>query len=815
MIMSDRLASRDELRSVVGLAWLLALALSLAGWVVLLSVARDDALAGLDHRDRFYYAAGCIFTGLMVLVAWLLTRHVAHLAGSARALTATAITLQRSEQCFRDFAETSADWFWETDAAGRYTLFVGPGVSMSGHRLGDILGRRPEEIAWRIPGDQEFWNDHRRAQEAFLEFREVEWPVRAADGEVRTWAVSGRPMFGIDGGFLGYRGSARDVTDLRRSQGRLRESEQRYRAMFQAVGQPVLAIDDDGLIQDVNPAAVRLFGHAAAELLEAPVDRVIPGFGTAAGAVRDCLGRRADGTEFPIEVTVGSWRAGGRLFRTAVVHDVSSAKEIQCNLQRARDASEQASKAKSQFLAGMSHEIRTPMNAILGLSYLLDGSGLTARQRDTVARITASAQTLLGMLNDILDFSRIESGRLELATGTFHLDRLLENLVTILTVNAAGKEIGIRLTVEPATPRALIGDSLRLQQVLINLAGNAIKFTERGHVEIRVAPAADGEGDRVMLRFSVQDTGIGMSAEQQARLFQPFTPGDSATTRRYPGSGLGLAICDRLVAMMGGSITVESQPGQGSAFHFTAAFGRAAADTAILPASGEADGRTGPGAGEPSRPWPGLPPGLDVAGALARLDNDVALFQDLLRHFLADHARDADLLERALAAGDGVGAKSLAQSLRGDAGLIGAADLCVAVDALLRAVRQEGTGAAGPCLEVAGASLERVLDACVQLSSMALPARARTDVGQSAAADTAAAAAGLIADLRPLLRGRNVRADDLAERLALVLSDDHLRPAVLRLRAALDGFDFRAGEAALEAIEAQLAAAADAGIRPD
>ncbi len=298
--------------------------------------------------------------------------------------------------------------------------------------------------------------------------------------------------------------------------------------------------------------------------------------------VREQLLVRKDGSTFWARMSARAVDTADRSKGTvSIIEDITTERAAVQAIRKAQEMAEDAARIKADFLANMSHEIRTPMNAVMGMTHLVLKTDLTPRQYQYLSKIQDASKHLLGIINDILDFSKIEAGKMTLEHIEFELDKVLDNVVNLIAERAAAKGLELILNVDPRVPNHLVGDPLRIGQVLINYANNAVKFTERGEIALQVRVSTESDNELV-LHFSVQDTGPGISAEQQQQLFQSFQQADSSTTRKFGGTGLGLAIAKRLAALMDGSVGVESQPGQGSTFWFTARLGKGAEASRIL-----------------------------------------------------------------------------------------------------------------------------------------------------------------------------------------------------------------------------------------
>lgn len=379
----------------------------------------------------------------------------------------------------------------------------------------------------------------------------------------------------------------RDITDRKRAEHALRQAEEKYRSIFENAAEGIFQSAPEGSFLTVNPALARMLGYSSPEEVVTTIQDIArqvyaePEQRTeyvrllqAQGEVRgfECEFIRKDGGRILVSVCSRAIRdATGKVYYEGTVVEITDRKRAELALRQAKEAAEAATLAKSEFVANISHEIRTPMNGIIGMTELALDTALTPEQREYLTMVKASADALLGLIDDILDFSKIEARKLELHALPFNVRDVVDAALGAVVVSAQGKGLELASDVSEDVPETIIGDAGRLRQVLVNLVGNAVKFTSVGEVVVRVRKASSGD-HRIGLDFTVEDTGIGIPPEKQQMIFETFTQADASTTRRFGGTGLGLAICTRLVELMGGRMWVESKPGVGSQFHFTATF---------------------------------------------------------------------------------------------------------------------------------------------------------------------------------------------------------------------------------------------------
>ncbi|WP_158272092.1 PAS domain-containing hybrid sensor histidine kinase/response regulator [Marinicauda salina] len=435
-------------------------------------------------------------------------------------------------------------------------------------------------------------DDRADVDAAFRRSLETRKPYRIShrlvmsDGRIKWVEEQCETTFDAEGAPVISRGTVQDVTEARLAQEALRRSEQTLSSILRASPEAIVIAEEDGRIRIFSDGAEAIFRRPRAEAvgepltaLAAPQSRAVVRTLLDAGAPqatetalassrREILARRATGDTFPAEISVSRVASEEGLVFTAIVRDLSERKAYEAALQGAKARAEAASDAKSAFLATMSHEIRTPMNGVLGMLSLLVGSDLDDKQRRMAEIALDSGRALMSILNDVLDYSKIEAGGLSIDIAEFDTRDVLRKVHSLHRLRAEEKALDFRLEIADDLPRWLLGDEGRIQQILHNLVGNAVKFTERGAVVLRArTEAANAPPDGFVLE--VEDTGPGMSEAEIDRAFERFSQSDSSTTRRYEGAGLGLTIVRGLVDAMKGDIAVRSAPGEGSCFTVT------------------------------------------------------------------------------------------------------------------------------------------------------------------------------------------------------------------------------------------------------
>jgi PAS domain S-box-containing protein len=507
-----------------------------------------------------------------------------------------------------------------------------------------------------------------------------------------------------------------------------REDRQQMRQMQLAVQQSPVSIvitDCAGCIEYVNPKFTQLTGYSSAEVL-GQNSRILKTGETPAELYRQLWGRISAGGEWHGEI-LNKKKSGEHFWESvcisaitdsfgaithylAVKEDITARKALEQELRSARDAAEAGNRLKSEFLTVMSREIRTPMNGIIGMAELLKDTELTGEQTEYAGALLDSADSLMGIINDLLDFSRLEERKLQLESVPFALRASLGNILRTLAGRAREKGLALDFRIPPEVPDNLVGDPGRLVQIIVNLVSNAVKFTEGGEVVLSVTLERQDEGE-ADLHFAVSDTGIGICVEKQRRVFDPFSQADASSTRRHGGAGLGLTISARLVEMMGGALRVESAPDQGSSFHFTlrlalqqGAPAHRAGKLELLPAP-EAPARPG-GAGAEI---------FDLQDTLARMDGDWELFREVIEIFAVDSHKMLAVLHEAIAAGDGRRVNRAAHTIKGALGNFsarGAMELTLKLEGLGKSADLTGAWEEYAVLETELGRLREALESC-------------------------------------------------------------------------------------------------------
>ena len=548
---------------------------------------RPEAILGVDFAAGNWFAA---ITKARLAVLGYLTLLVLVVLGGV----GLAVSQQRQHEIVRQ-AEARTAAISATSPVGLYTTSVEGQVTYVNEAYSRMMGRAPEALLGRgwvsatPPEDRDLLLA--ALNEAVEQRTTFDRVVRiVGDGEPRWLQVRSHPM-SPNSALAGRVGSVEDITDHRRAQEALSAAATRLRAIFDATAGGIVVADAGGAIEAMNPVAHRMFGYQADELLGQSIGIVLTGFLPEQPAdaltrlaaesqdgiarIRESVARHRDRSIIPIELAVSSVEIGGGITYIATISDIGERKRAEeerlgylAELEAAKTSVEGATRAKSDFLATMSHEIRTPMNGVIGMVGLLLDTSLDAEQREYATTVKSSAESLLTIINDILDFSKVEAGRLTFEPLPFDLRVAVEESIDLLAARAAEKGLRLAARFAPGTPRRVIGDVGRVRQVLLNFAGNAIKFTGDGHVLLEIS-CDETTDSSAMIRLAVSDTGIGIPVEHQGRLFKKFSQADATTTRKFGGTGLGLAISKQLAELMGGEVGLSSVLGQGSTFWAT------------------------------------------------------------------------------------------------------------------------------------------------------------------------------------------------------------------------------------------------------
>jgi PAS domain S-box-containing protein len=472
-----------------------------------------------------------------------------------------------------------------TDSSGKIEYANPFFCSLTGYELAEVVGQNPRVLKSDMH-DQAFYQHLWQTITAGKTWQS-EICSRKKDGTLFWEHALIAPVTDKNGKIVSFIAVKEDISARKQLADDLRERSEMISSIAIAALSAIIMIDNRGLISFWNKAAEEIFGWTREEVLGRDLHQIVvreefrqqflanfehfrqSGTGAAIGRQVELTGIRKNGEEFPVEISLSAVRIKGEWHAVGIVNDISERKTAQESILIAKDEAEAANRAKSDFLARMSHEIRTPMNAIIGLSDLALEMESSPKLQDYLGKIASSGKNLLCIINDILDFSKIEAKKLRIEPHPFSLEKILADLASVTTIKAAEKGLEFMFSVAPDVPDRLVGDSIRLGQVLINLTANAIKFTTTGEVILDIA-LRERSGESLTLRFSVRDTGLGLTEEQIGNLFTPFSQADGSISRNYGGTGLGLAISKRLVDLMGGDLEVQSRPGRGSTFSFTA-----------------------------------------------------------------------------------------------------------------------------------------------------------------------------------------------------------------------------------------------------
>ena len=682
--------------------------------------------------------------------------------------------LHYSQTCLYAILDHSPAIIFLKDLHGKYLLINNQYESVFNVDRNHFLGNSDYDLFPKESADK-FAHDDRKIQNS-LQPRTFEETVLHPDGKPYTYISCKFPIFDENQTVLGICGIATDITDRKKMEDALLQHHEKLESLVEErtaelsattlilqgaqkmahLGNWERNFQDDSAwwseeiyqifgCSSQSPASFeQMLSYAHPEDRNHIIETIEESIQSKTACEVEYRIIRPDGEIRHIHSLgqITEWSNGQPVKITGVLQDISARKQAEIKLRQAMGEAEVANRAKSDFLANMSHEIRTPLNAVIGLTYLCLQTDLNNQQRDYLNKVRLSANGLLSLINDILDFSKIEAGKISMENKPFSIEKIMSTVGTIMSIKC--KEKYLELVVDTATdiPARVEGDSHRLGQVLTNLAGNAVKFTEQGHVTIKTEILEDTT-DYVVLRFLVIDTGIGMSAEQIDKLFKQFSQADTSITRKYGGTGLGLAISKRLIEMMNGTIVVESSPGKGSRFIFTAQFKKVVMSSRefllpnrqgtpvrvvddnenVLQINTVQDIIPPPKKGDDSQPAFPYLSGIDVAKGLQNVGHDQDLYQKILFKFIHHQGGVCQRMELAINAGNALGLEQISHALKGVSATIGANTLANLASHIEQLAKQhEKWPTISPLLKETANELGRIISAIESVLGHPMPA---------------------------------------------------------------------------------------------
>ncbi len=502
---------------------------------------------------------------------------------------ATQQTLRDQQFYTRSLIESNIDALMTTDPSGIITDVNQQMEALTGCTRDELIGT-PFKNYFTDPEQAEAGIKRVLSEKKITDY---ELTARARDGQETVVSYNATTFYDRDGKLQGMFAAARDISEQKKLGQRLRDQQFYTRSLIESNIDALMTTDPAGILTDVNQQMEALTGCTRDELIGAPFKNYFTDPEQAETGIKRVLSekkltnyeltaRARDGQETVVSYNATTFYDRDRKLQGVFVaaRDITERKRLDqvlqeksVELESARSVADKANLAKSDFLSNMSHEIRTPMNAIIGMAYLALKTQMTPRQRDYIKKIQGSGRHLLGIINDILDFSKIEAGKLTVEHTEFELEKVLGNVADLISEKTFAKGLELVFNVDKNVPPNLIGDPLRMGQILINYSNNAVKFTEQGEIDIIIRLKEQTDKD-VLIYCAVRDTGIGLTQEQMGRLFQSFSQADTSITRKFGGTGLGLVISKKLAELMGGEVGVDSEPGKGSTFWFTARLGK-------------------------------------------------------------------------------------------------------------------------------------------------------------------------------------------------------------------------------------------------